>query len=89
MQRVVLISKGKGDPITPPAYRRLSTLNTARQLLETMLLSTLGYIQDDEGFSNRLDGFRREYSIISAVSKILDTFHSAQLVNHIPSLLCY
>jgi hypothetical protein len=83
VQRLVLISKGKGDPETPSAYRPLCMLDTAGKLLERLLKPRLTQaVQAAGGLSNRQYGFRPGRSTICAVNEVVRTFQEAQRPSH-------
>lgn len=83
VQRLVLISKGKGDPSTPSAYRPLCMLDTAGKLLEKLLKSRLETAISNAGsLSNKQHGFRRGRSTIGAVEQVVKSVHAAQEGNH-------
>lgn len=83
VQRLVLISKGKGDPETPSAYRPLCMLDTAGKLFERLLKPRLTQaVEVAGGLSDRQYGFRAGRSTIGAVGEVIRTFEAAQQVNH-------
>ena len=78
-QRLVLISKGKGDPNTPGAYRPLCMLNTTGKLLQKLLKPRLETaIKESGDLSPRQYGSRKGRSIVQAVHEIVETVHSVQ-----------
>lgn len=79
LQRLVLISKGKGDPNSPSAYRPLCLLDTAGKLLEKLLKPRLDRaVQYSAGLSDRQYGFREGRSTIDATRKITEAAGAAQ-----------
>ncbi|KAH8342698.1 hypothetical protein KR059_003696, partial [Drosophila kikkawai] len=71
VQRLVLISKGKGDPLTPSAYRPLCMLNTTGKLLEKLVKPRLAAaIERGGGLSPRQNGFRPGRSTIGAIQEV-------------------
>ncbi|XP_043642426.1 uncharacterized protein LOC122612710 [Drosophila teissieri] len=82
-QRLVLISKGKGDPLTPSDYRPLCMLNTAGKLLEKMIKPRLSAaIERGGGLSPRQHGFRPGRSTIGAIQEVVSQALSSQQGNH-------
>lgn len=82
-QQLVLISKGKGDPESPSAYRPLCMLDTAGKLYERLIKPRLNEaITAKGGLSARQHGFRPKRSTIGAVSSIVDAFEATQNGNH-------
>lgn len=82
-QKLVLISKGKGNPNSPSSYRPLCMLDTAGKLLERLLKPRLEEaIHNGGGLSSRQYGFRPGRSTVHAVKEIADVFKAAQLGNH-------
>ena len=74
-QRLVLISKGKGDPNTPSAYRLLCMLNTTGKLLEKLLKPRLETaIQEAGDLSPRQYGAMKGHSTIQAVQEIVERY---------------
>lgn len=83
VQQLVLISKGKGDPDSPSAYRPLCMLDTAGKLLERLLKPRLKEaINASGGLSDRQHGFRPGRSTIGALKDVVDAFEAAQQRNH-------
>lgn len=82
-QRLVLISKGKGNPNSPSAYRPLCMLDAAGKLLERLLKPRLAAaIEAAGGLSEQQHGFRRGRSTIGAIAEVVKAFQSAQQRNH-------
>lgn len=82
-QRLVLISKGKGDPELPSSYRPLCMLDTAGKLLERLMKPRLEKaITAGGGLSPRQYGFRPRKSTIGAIKDVVDIFTAAQHKNH-------
>lgn len=78
-QLLVLISKGKGNPGTPSAYRPLCMLDTAGKLYEILLKPRLNEaISRRGGLSERQYGFRPKRSTIGAVNDVLRAAEATQ-----------
>ena len=78
-QRLVLISKGKGDPNLPSAYRPLCMLDTAGKLYERLLKPRLeAAINEAGGLSSRQHGFRPGRSTLGAIRCITESVEAAQ-----------
>nr|AMS38369.1 hypothetical protein [Bactrocera tryoni] len=78
-QRLVLISKGKGDPNSPSAYRPLCMLDTAGKLYESLLKPRLeAAINEAGGLSPRQHGFRPGRSTIGAIKCVIESVEAAQ-----------
>lgn len=77
-QRLVLIDKGKGTPITPSSFRPLCMLDIAGKLLEKLIQ---GRLRDDinraGGFATNQHGFRKGRSTIGAIQKVIKTAREA------------
>lgn len=83
VQRLVLISKGKGTPGTPAAYRPLCMLDTAGKLLEKMLKYRLVMeIENSGGLSEQQHGFRTGRSTIGAIQQVVKVVEETQQGNH-------
>ncbi|XP_033225703.1 uncharacterized protein LOC117178384 [Belonocnema kinseyi] len=81
-QQLVLISKGKGDPTLPGAYRPLCMLDTAAKLLKKLLRPHLeAVIWEGGDLSSRRYDFKRERSTVHAVLEITQTINLAQSGN--------
>lgn len=82
-QRLVLLSKGKGDPESPSAYRPLCMLDTAGKLLELLLKPRIhAALENAGGLSRRQYGFRPGKSTINAIEDVIDGVREAQSGNH-------
>lgn len=82
-QRLVLISKKKGNPNSPSGYRPLCMLDTAGKLLERLLKPRiLAAIQAAGDYSDKQYGFRKGRSTIGAVKEVIEAFDMAQHGNH-------
>lgn len=78
-QQLVLISKGKGDPDSPSAYRPLCLLDTAGKLFERLLKPRLIEAVDAAGgLSERQHGFRPRRSTIGAIGDVVNIVEAAQ-----------
>lgn len=81
-QRLVLISKGKGDPNSPSAYRPLCMLNTLGKLYEKMLQPRLHEaVENGGGLSKMQHGFRKGFSTIGAIQEVVKTANETQRGN--------
>ena len=81
--RLVLISKGKGDPRLPNSWRPLGLLDTAGKNYEKMLQPRILRAVETAGdLSPRQYGFRRGKSTIDAISSIVRAIDNAQTGNH-------
>lgn len=81
--RLVLISKGKGDPTLPNYWRPLGLLDTAGKNYEKMLQPRILRAVEFAGdLSPRQYGFRRGKSTIDAISSIVRVIENAQTGNH-------
>ena len=76
--RLALISKGKGDPELPSAYRPLCMLDTAGKVLEKLIRGRLAEaIRAAGDLSARQFGFRTGKSTVDAVMEVVDAFNRA------------
>lgn len=83
VQQLVLISKGKGDPDSPSAYRPLCMLDTAGKLLERLIKPRLlNAINEKGGLSDKQHGFRPGRSTVGALRDVIHAFEAAQQKNH-------
>lgn len=82
-QKLVLISKGKGNPDRAEAYRPLCLLDTAGKLFERLIKSRINKaIEEAGGLSARQHGFRPGRSTLGAINDVLQTVEAAQTGNH-------
>lgn len=82
-QRLVLISKGKGNPESPSAYRPLCMLDTAGKLLERLIKPRLiAAINNTGGLSKRQHGFIPGRCTIGAIEEVVTSVEAAQRGNH-------
>lgn len=82
-QKLVLISKGKGDPSAPSSYRPLCMLDTSGKLLERLIKPRLEKaICSKGGLSDRQHGFRPGKSTIGALKDVVDVVLTAQEKTH-------
>lgn len=73
-QRLVLLDKGKGTPLTPSSFRPLCMLDIAGKLLEKLIQGRLRKdIDCAGGFAENQHGFRKSRSTIGAIKKIIST----------------
>lgn len=71
-QKLVLLSKGKGNSTQPSAYRPLCMLNVAGKLFEKMLKPRLAAaIENSGGLSKRQYGFRPGKSTLGAIEDVI------------------
>lgn len=81
--RLVLISKGKGDPNSPSSFRPLSLLDTCGKTLELLLRPRLlEAIRMAGDFSDRQYGFRPQRSTIGAIREVVETVRETQTASH-------
>uniref|UniRef100_A0A6M2DQW1 Putative 115 kDa protein in type-1 retrotransposable element n=1 Tax=Xenopsylla cheopis TaxID=163159 RepID=A0A6M2DQW1_XENCH len=72
-QRLVLLDKGKGPPITASSFRPLCMLDIAGKLLEKLIQGRLrNDIESNRGFSENQHGFRKGRSTIGAIKDVVD-----------------
>lgn len=78
-QKLTLISKGRGDPRLPSAYRPLCMLDTAGKLLEKLLQRRLAEsVAMAGGLSERQYGFRPGKSTLDAIGSVVECVERAQ-----------
>ena len=83
LQRLVLLDKGKGPPITPASYRPLCMLDTMGKVYEKMLRGRLRIaISEAGGLSEKQHGFRPGHSTIAAIREVVTTAHTSWQGNH-------
>lgn len=81
--RLVLISKGKGNPALPSSYRPLCMLNTAGKLLEVLLRTRLRAAISAAGDLSPMQyGFRKGRSTVNAISQVVNAVQLAENRNH-------
>lgn len=81
--RLVLISKGKGDPETPSYYRPLCMLDTAGKVLEKLLKTRLQRAIVAAGdLSPKQYGFRAGRSTVDAIQEVIEAVRRANDHNH-------
>ena len=79
IQRLVLISKGKGNPESASAYRPLCMLDTAGKLFERLLkVRITAAVEASGGLSSRQHGFRPGKSTIGAIQDVISSVELAQ-----------
>lgn len=82
-QKLVLISKGKGDPVEPSSYRPLCMLDTTGKLFERLIKPRLEEaIRMKGGLSERQHGFRPGKSTMGALKNVVDVVLASQERNH-------
>lgn len=82
-QRLVLISKGKGDPNSPSGNRPLCMLDTTGKLLEKLIKPRLNDAIDRAGgLSPRQHGFRQGFSTVGAVQQVVEVVYRERNRNH-------
>ena len=83
VQRLVLISKGKGEPSSPSTYRPHCMLDAAGKLLEKLIKPRLqSAVQEAGDLSNRQFGFRKGRSTVDAIQMVVKSVEAAQRGNH-------
>lgn len=81
--RLVLISKGKGDPDLSSYYRPISMLDSAGKILEKMLRRRLqAAVEAAGGLSSHQHGFRAGRSTIDAIAEVVEAVRRAEDHNH-------
>lgn len=81
--RLVLLSKGKGDPNMPSSYRPLSLLDTAGKVYELLLRPRLtDAVRAAGDLSESQHDFRKGRSTIGAVRKVIETFRKTDEACH-------
>lgn len=74
VQRLVLLDKGKGPPVTPSSYRPLCMLDTAGKVLEKLIRIRLNVaVEAAGGLAQNQHGFREGRSTMRAIQEILET----------------
>lgn len=88
-QRLVLLDKGKGPPITSSSYRPLCMLDTAGKLLEKLIKTRLSTaVEKAGGLSDNQHGFRKHRSTITALEQALAIIKQAWAGNHRSRKVC-
>lgn len=88
-QRLVLLDKGKGLPVTPSSYRPLCMLDTAGKVLERLLRGRLrAAIAVAGGLAEAQHGFRPGRSTVGAVKEVLREADRAWQGNHRTRSVC-
>lgn len=83
LQRLVLLDKGKGPPISPSSYRPLCMLDTAGKVLEKMIRGRLRAAVAAAGdLADNQHGFREGRSTIGAIAEALEPTERAWQGNH-------
>lgn len=79
VQKLTLISKGRGDRTQPSAYRPLCMLDSAGKLMEKLLQRRLTEsVEMAGGLSGRQYGFRPGRSTLGAIGDVVDSIERAQ-----------
>lgn len=82
-QKLTLISKGKGDPTQPSAYRPLCMLDSAGKLFEKLIKMRLNSaVESAGGLSHKQYGFRNKRSTIDAIQDVVTSVEVAQSGSH-------
>ena len=82
-QKLMLISKGKGDPTQASGYRPWFMLDSAGELLDTLLKFHLNVILENAtGLSERQYGFRAGRSMIEAINAVFINVKAVQGESH-------
>lgn len=85
LQKLTLISKGKGDPTHPSSYRPLCMLDSAGKLLEKLLQRRLAAaIETAGGLSERQYGFRPGRSTLGAIANVVECVERTRLRRYYP-----
>lgn len=83
IQRLVLLDKGKGPPVTPASYRPLCMLDVAGKVYEKMLRARLRTaIELAGGLAENQYGFREGRSTMGAINEIQQEVIRAWKGNH-------
>ena len=82
--KLVLISKGKGEPTSPSAYRPLSLLDTIGMGMEALLRSKIqNAIQQSGGLSENQHGLRKGFSTIGAIRSVTAAVDRSKEQSHV------
>lgn len=83
VERLVLISKGKGDPGLASSYRPLSTLDTAGKVYENLIKASLWTAIRAAGvLSSRQYGYRAGLPTVYAIHEVTEAVRGAGYHNH-------
>ena len=83
VQRLVLLDKGKGPPITPSSYRPLCMLDNLGKVYEKLLRKRLRTAVDAlGGLAVSQHGFHVQRSTIGAIREVITTAYEAWQGNH-------
>lgn len=87
--KLVLISKGKGNPHTASAYRPLCMLDAAGKLYEKLIKKRiLAAVSEAGGLSPRQYGFTAGRSTIDAISEVVSAARAVRVGSHGARDLC-
>ena len=82
VEKLMLISKGKGDDNSPSSYSLLCMLDTSGKLFEKLINSRLyAAVERAGGLSERHYGFRAEKSTVGAI-QVVEAVRVAENQNH-------
>ena len=82
-QRLDLLSKEKGDPELPLAYRPLSMLDTEGKHFERLLKPQIQKsVEEASGLTIRQHGFRSKRSTLGAIEDVIEGVKIAQSGTH-------
>lgn len=82
-QRLVLLDRGKGPPITSASYRPLCVLDIAGKLFEKLIKTRLtAAVERAGGLANNQHGFRKRHSTVSVIDQALAFVKQAWAGNH-------
>lgn len=83
LQRLVLLDKGKGPPITPSSFRPLCMLDNVGKLYEKLLRTRLrAAVKEAGGLSKNQHGFRVGHSTIGAIAEVVEAARKEWQGNH-------
>lgn len=89
LQRLVLLDKGKGPPVTSSSYRPLCMLDVAGKLLEKLIKGRLmAAVERADGLSQNQHGFRKGHSTLTAIEQALTIVRNAWSGNHRSRKVC-
>lgn len=88
-QKLVLLDKERGPPITPSSYRPLCMLDVIGKLFEKCLRARLrAAIEEAGGLASNQHGFREGRSTVGAIREIIQEIEKAWSGNHRTRSVC-